>query len=340
MTSPNASPPSSASSPRASPLYYAKHAIRLMVLALVVWGLYRAMLRAQADFAAQDFRWEYVRWGWLVYGGPIYLLGVLLASWFWYTTLRSMGQPVALWPVLRAYFVGNMGKYVPGKALVVVLRSTMIRGPGVDVRVAICSVFVETLTSMAVGACLGAGILGLLFHEQQQLLAGAVLAALLVGLPTLPPVFRQVLWLLRRRDDAGVLRRAVSGISWALLARGWGLLTLGWIFMGISLGATLRALPVGLLQQPVELSHLPLLTACVALGVVAGFVSFLPGGFGAREFVVMQLLAPVFGEAAALMSAGLLRLMWLLSEALAAIILYLSVPAPIATASPTGTPDS
>jgi uncharacterized membrane protein YbhN (UPF0104 family) len=59
--------------------------------------------------------------------------------------------------------------------------------------------------------------------------------------------------------------------------------------------------------------------------VVLGFLSFIPGGFGVREMVLLPLLAPAFGEAGALVAAILLRLEWLVSELLVSSILYWGV---------------
>jgi uncharacterized membrane protein YbhN (UPF0104 family) len=72
------------------------------------------------------------------------------------------------------------------------------------------------------------------------------------------------------------------------------------------------------------LSDLPLLTACLALAIVAGFVSFIPGGLGVRELVTIPLLGVALGyePTTALVSAVLLRLCWLLSEVFVLIILY------------------
>jgi uncharacterized membrane protein YbhN (UPF0104 family) len=73
---------------------------------------------------------------------------------------------------------------------------------------------------------------------------------------------------------------------------------------------------------------LPLLTACAALAVVAGFLSLLPAGAGVREYVMMTLLAPAFGHVAAVVSAVLLRLVWMASEVLVSVILYPCVRRP------------
>jgi glycosyltransferase 2 family protein len=55
---------------------------------------------------------------------------------------------------------------------------------------------------------------------------------------------------------------------------------------------------------------------------VTGFLSLLPGGIGVRDALLMQLLAPLCGDANALIAAVLVRLVWLVSELAACGILY------------------
>ena len=64
--------------------------------------------------------------GWLFSPGLLYALG-MRQGLFWHRTLRSLGQPVTLGDTLRAFFIGHLGKYVPGKAMVIVLRSGLLR---------------------------------------------------------------------------------------------------------------------------------------------------------------------------------------------------------------------
>ena len=55
--------------------------------------------------------------------------------WFWYRTLQAFGQAPEGLSSLRAFFIGHLGKYVPGKAMVVVLRTALVRGARVDTEV-------------------------------------------------------------------------------------------------------------------------------------------------------------------------------------------------------------
>ncbi len=76
-----------------------------------------------------------------------------------------------------------------------------------------------------------------------------------------------------------------------------------------------------------SLRELPLLTATVGLAMVAGFISLIPGGLGVRDWILMTLLAsqPQYGAKVAIVSAVLLRIVWLLSEVAVSAILYVDV---------------
>jgi glycosyltransferase 2 family protein len=159
-----------------------------------------------------------------------------------------------------------------------------------------------------------------LFREHVWLLGLAIGLMICAGAPTLPPIFRRLVRMVGVRRVNPDIDAALAGLDGRLMAFGWITVGLGWWLLGLSLWAVLQAIPV-----PVEvtLQHLPLLTACVALAMVAGFLSLLPGGIGIREYVVMTLLAGPFGAGAAAISAVLLRLVWLLGELILASILYL-----------------
>ena len=306
-------------------LAWLKHAARLVILCLVVAGIWRAIDQAAGEFRQADLDWRNLQWKWLVAAGAFYLAGFVPSGFYWVNVLRAMGQRPRILETMRAFYAGHLGKYVPGKALVVVIRTGLIRSERVDTTVAAASIFVETLTLMAVGAALSAVLLGTLFRQHWQLCALAVALAVCAAVPTWPPLFRRILRILQVHRANPKIDQALDGLNLKVMGLGWGGISLGWVLFGCSLWATLNALPgVGL----VDISQLPLLIACVALAIVAGFLSLLPGGLFVREFVVTTLLAPVFGAVAALVSAVLLRVVWLVSEVIAAGVLYFLVPGP------------
>lgn len=313
---------------------YLVWSFRGLVLLLVAGAIAWTLRSAEAEFSTANFPWQQVRWPLLAVAGGLYLLGSLPSALFWWLALRALGQRPELLETIRAFYIGHLGKYVPGKAMVVVIRSDLVQSDRVDPTAAGVSVFVETLTLMAVGAFL-AGALLLFYFRDQLLLQGVAWGLLAVaGLPTLPPVFRRlVLWTQASRLNPE-LERNLDGLDFRLLATGWLLAATSWLLLGLSFWATLAALPPTLFEvaEPMvrlnaPLEALPIATAAVALAMVAGFLSLIPGGAGVRETVLTTLLAGMVGPVAAILAALLLRVVWLLAELLAAGALYFT-PSP------------
>jgi uncharacterized membrane protein YbhN (UPF0104 family) len=113
----------------------------------------------------------------------------------------------------------------------------------------------------------------------------------------------------------------LCGVNWRLLVQGWSAAGCCWLFLGLNLWSTLRAIGVDEVQ-PID--DLPRLIAAVAIAVVAGFISMLPGGLGVRDLALVELLAEPYGSANALVAAVLMRLVWLVSELSACVILYVA----------------
>lgn len=308
----------------------------LVVLTLVYFlrntllGAWEQLHQLQADTNARlDFRW-----GWCFGAAAIYVVGVLPAGWFWHRVLRDLGQKTSLARAMRAYIIGHLGKYVPGKLWVVFLRVGLVAGPEVQPSMAAAAVFIETLTMMAVGAFLSAVYLVFAWQGHGQLLAAAVGTATVAVFFTLPPVFKPVLRIIARKSGREDVLRAVECLGFRTLWQGWLGMGLLWICFGISLWMTLRALGLGVPFWP----SLPRMVAAAALATVSGFVIILlPGGLGVREFVLVALLAPYLSNSlaaivpagradlTAVLAAGLLRVVWVMAEMAAALVAWFSV---------------
>lgn len=172
---------------------------------------------------------------------------------------------------------------------------------------------------MAVGAFWAAAVVAVRFPDHRLLFWASVAMMLASGVPTFPPVFRRVVRLLgvgRRseRVEEGLAR--VGGQIWL---SGWLLNTLGWVFLGLSLWAVVCSMGGAAVQT---LVNLHVYIASVSLATVAGFISFVPGGAIVREAVLAEVMRPEFGEMVAVISAVMLRLVWLVSELVLSGILY------------------
>jgi glycosyltransferase 2 family protein len=294
-------------------------AIKLLIVATVIWFIRRTLVDAWTQLGARH--WQFDIW-WLAASGGLYLFGTLLCGIFWHRALRALGQNVSLPQALRAYYIGHLGKYVPGKAMVVILRTGLVRGEGVDTALAAASVFFETLTMMAVGAFMSAAIVAIWFHEQTLLFSAAMAMMLVAGLPTLPPVFRRIVRLMGVGRANPAIIEKLADLGYGTMLLGWLLTAISWVMVGLSSWAVLRSLGAA---DANPIGQLHLYTAAVTLATVVGFVSFVPGGAVVREAALAQflvLMMPQTDKATALVTAILLRLVWLVAELVISGILY------------------
>ncbi len=197
--------------------------------------------------------------------------------------------------------------------MVIILRVGVLAPLGVLKVATTLTVFLETLTMMAVGSAWAAiCLLWLGLDYRWTLLAMGLMT--ITFLPTLPPLLREVLKRTQRGIEPHLMHDWLRRVDWHLLGNGWALMTVTWLANGCSLACVLLASPAA------EFSGAGWLTIAVsslgacAMAVVLGFVSFLPGGAGVREVVLSTMLAPIVGPVAALSAAVWLRIVWLVTE--------------------------
>lgn len=301
-------------------------AAKLLVVALVIWAVHKTLYEAWCQL--HGHRWH-IEVPWLLAAGAFYLAGMAPAALFWHLVLRAMGQPSRLWSTFRAYSVGHLGKYVHGKAMVVVIRTGLVCSEQVNAAVAAVSVFVETLTMMAAGSFLSAAILAIWYRDRGlpwYVSAGAVGLLIVSGLPTWPPLFRLLVRLAGVGRSSPETGEKLLALGYKTLLAGWLLMSVMWVLWGLSYWATLRAMGV---QAFDPIGELPVYTLTVSLATVAGFVAVvMPAGAGIREAVLAVLIIPYLAPLVpnphliAWASAIVLRVVWLVAELLVSLILY------------------
>ena len=319
----------SASSSRRSLIW----TLRIVALVVVCWGVSGSVRKGVTELARHEWHVEPT---WLLASGALYAIGLMPMAWFWHRTLIALKSPPPVTPTMRAYFLGHVAKYVPGKAMTVILRVAAVRKWVPSMRIALTSIVLETLTMMAVGALLAAVISAFVLRLEPYVSLIALAMACVAGAPTLPPIARSLARLgvardKRREAQAQEVQGTpppisnvdisdnLQGINYGLLLIGWFAATICWLLLALSLWATLRAIGVDTISP---LNDLPRLIAAVAFAVVAGFLSQLPAGLGVRDALMKQLVVPVCGDANALIAAVLMRLVWLVSEVVVCGILY------------------
>ncbi len=300
---------------------------------------------------------------WLVVAGLLYLIGLSFSALYWRRLLRRFGYTPSVLSIVRAYYVGHLGKYVPGKAWALFLRASLIHGAGVPPGLSTLTAFYEVLVTMASGLLVAAALFavfplaansGIEFELVRRIFPQqtarrefidrnlpVVLALLLlvpVLTPLLPPLFNRVVHRVslpfREKDTPA------PAIPWSSLLTGLALTACGWLLLGLSLAAVLFAGSDLTLNESL-LTFLGRLTAILGLAYVAGFVSLLPGaGLGSREFVLILFLTPELkqllpGDATdaggvAAQTAIILRLVWTTAELLMAAVVYWFRPKSVA----------
>jgi uncharacterized membrane protein YbhN (UPF0104 family) len=269
---------------------------------------------------------------WIALALLLYLGGLAACGYYFGRVMQVSPTPVGDFAALRAYLISHLGKYVPGKAMVVVMRVGLLAPYGARPATAAFATLYETLTMMAAGGLIAAAGFAVPPPQLGALVLGAALgvAFLVVVDPLVFPRLSRLISL----PFPGVGPEALPRISRGLLGVGLLWSSAGWALLGLSQVAVVRAVaPAGV---PVGLW--PAVIGGVALATVAGFaVAVLPGGLGVREGVLMTVLAPALGPDTAVIAALALRLTWVLGELLAAAILALVRPAlPLAAPVPEG----
>lgn len=247
--------------------------------------------------------WNRIAAASVLYGLALVPPGLLLRQ-----AVCSFDQRCRISTAVAAQLLGHVGKYVPGKAMVVVLRVGALSADRVQRIPATVSVFMETLLMMAVGAAVG-GLVICWLPVPGWMLAGAAAVAGAATVPTLPPVLRLAARYVTK-VQAETPERSGWRAGWRVFFAGWFYSLLAWVLIGAAFTLLLQAIPSPD-PLPTSLALYPVAVAAIALGMVAGFASLLPGGAGVRELVLTAVLAPAVGVAHGLLAAIAARLMFM-----------------------------
>ncbi len=236
-------------------------------------------------------------WGNVLLAVLVTAAGVLLGPLVWRAALASLSTRVRIPEAATIYLVGQLGKYVPGSVVALLLQMELARSAGIS---RVRGLTASLLTAgVAVVTSLLAGLFAIPALADSRPALLWLFALLPVGFALLHPavltsVVDRLLALLRQRPLA---QRLAGGP----ILRASGLSLLGYVLYGVQL-----FLLVDTVLRPGSTDRALLLVACVgAMGVAmtAGLAAFvLPSGIGAREAVIVGALTTVlpYGQALAL----------------------------------------
>lgn len=293
----------------------------LVVVVAVGWTFWQGW----RDLQRQDVDWGALRWAWLAPAFALTILGTIPGWLFWHSLLKRFGLPISLRDSFRAFYLSQLGKYVPGKVMVLAIRTSIASkvlqaSPNEQPNafqpwlIVSAAAVVETLMFIAVGSGVGVVCGASLLTDQNWVLGlGAVLGAGILFM-MLPPVLR--FWIVRLPLIKAPKEREwlASRWTWSLFVGGSWSFVLGWGLLGGGLLSLTMLLP----ENSTSLADLPRTVAGVSLSTVIGFMSLVPGGLGVREIVLFPILRPKFS--AVLLLILLQRLIVLLAECFASTV--------------------
>ena len=235
------------------------------------------------------------------------LLGLLASAFVWRALLADLGTTLGPRAALHVFFLGQLGKYVPGSVFAVAAQMELGRSHGAP------RSRIGTASLLFLGVLVAAGLLAaavaLPLTSPEALRSYAwVLLVLPVGAVLLaPPVLTRLVGLLLRVLRREPLDRPLSarGVATAV---GWALVM--WVAYGVHLWLLVRPQDVA-----AGTSLLLLSTGAYALAWTAGFLFVVaPAGAGVRELALVVALAPVLDRTGALAVAVLSRVLMTLGD--------------------------
>ena len=270
----------------------------------VVGDLARGWDSVIASAAAADL-------GYLVGGFFLAALGMLTIALGWRQCLLALGGRVALGEALRQYFVGELGKYVPGGVWSVVGRGELARNSGLS-RV---SSYGATMVSIAIAYLAAIGTAGL------AVLAGGAGSdgswALII---LLVPVVLLVLHPRAIRLGIDVVSK-IGRRSTELDPPSWGTairLMLFHVPAWVAIGAATWLVSLSLDTGSPELTNI--LFAAV-ISWISGLLAVpVPGGIGVREPVFVALATSLSTAGVAAAVALTARLLFILVDVGSALV--------------------
>lgn len=255
----------------------------------------------------------------LVVSAILYAAGLACFAAFWRRVALDMGGRLEPLESQRAYFASHLGKYLPGKAWVLLIRCGLTDSRATPATVVVASTFYETLAMMAAGSLMA--VLTFVVAGTATKRAFGMALILFAGLAAFvqPRVFSRLAALgtlpFQRWGADPVKPITYATLLKAILymAPGWGLVGLSLVAVAYGIGTTLTGFTAILLA-----------VGSMALAIAGGFaILIVPAGLGVREWILMQTLSSTVDAGSAVLMAVVARVVNVVAELLVAGSLYL-----------------
>ncbi|MFY1637141.1 lysylphosphatidylglycerol synthase domain-containing protein [Solwaraspora sp. WMMB335] len=247
-------------------------------------------------------------------------VGATVALWCsflsWRAILTDFGSRVSLGAGMRIFFVGQLGKYLPGKLWPMLTQARLGRTYQVPGRASAAAALLVIVVALGTGLLLTVCLLPLVSPGAFTRYWWALLALPLAAVALWPPVLNRGLAIAMRMARREPMPRplSLSGIGQSVL---WSVLA--WLAYGGHLWALLWGL--GAADGP----HLVFLSISAFAGSWAiGFLLIVaPAGAGPREAALVVILGVSVSQPIALVAAVLSRLLMIVVDVAAPVVVLL-----------------
>jgi hypothetical protein len=249
-------------------------------------------------------------WSNLAYSAAAAVAGTITGMMAWRALLSDEGYRRPPSVAGRIFFVGQLGKYLPGSVWSIILQMELGKRAGIPRGRAFTTSVVWVGLSLATGLFVGAFALPRLDSDHPR--EFWVLLALLpiAAVASLPPVLTRLVNLALRAAKRNPLPRP---LTWAGVLTACAWLVVTWFLYGVHLWMLAEGLGA------TGLGGLARCTSGFALAVAAGVVFVVaPSGAGVREAIIIAALADVMTTGEALGIAVVSRAMFIFTDLLAA----------------------
>lgn len=278
---------------RPSSLYRRVERLLLLVVLLgIAWFVWK---NGQA-IREHDFT---LRWPILIVAWAVAALTYVFNYLIWLRVASAFSLDAPLRTSAYAWFASQLGKYIPGKVMILLMRVSAYAGyPSRKVAAASTLEFLGSVAASSIVILLGVAFSPSFFAVEVRTASAVLLAVVLILLypPILLGVMNALLVALRRTPilETPTYRSLLAVVT---------LYTANGLVIGLWAFFLFNAL------APLEWRYYLVLTAACHLATVIGFVAlFAPGGIGVREGILFVILPLFIARPTVIVGALLMRL--------------------------------
>ncbi|WP_051596914.1 lysylphosphatidylglycerol synthase transmembrane domain-containing protein [Curtobacterium sp. UNCCL17] len=277
---------------RARVLTVVKWVAAVVALAFLVWSIARQWDAISRDFVRLDA-------GTIVLGVAATIVALVANMLSWRAMMSASGFRVPLAAASSIFFVGQLGKYIPGGVWSIAAQAELGRAHGLQRTGSAVAALASMLVSMVTAAVVGI-VAVLLASSTGFATFWWLIPLIVVGLVCLtPPVLGRLIAVAFR-----ILRRPAQDttLTWTgtVMSLVWSLVM--WLAYGVQATLVLRVFGA---DSP---TLFPVAVGAYAVAWLVGFVVVIaPAGIGPREGILVLLLGSVAGGSAPLALAVISR---------------------------------